>query len=78
MRGADLGFAPSGARAARLDTQNRERLADSIAAIADALELDSPATGLEAALAQLRRQPAHPGLFALYHDMAVAASLSDA
>jgi HEXXH motif-containing protein len=78
---AETLFAPSVDRAAALDAWVRARLADSVEIIANALRDSGCETGLDsvgAALAETRRGPVSPGLFAIYHDLAVAAGEDDA
>jgi len=62
-----------GTRVAELDAFARRALAESVLTISEALE-DFSAADVPAALTAVREAPAHPGLFAIYHDMAVAAA----
>jgi HEXXH motif-containing protein len=72
-------FVSSAGRAAALDRRMRARLADSVAIIANALRECGCETGLAPgrALAEVRRRPVSPGLFAIYHDLATAAGEDD-
>ncbi len=65
-------FAPDAERAAQLDVAVRAGLAKSLAAVFDALEIDSGDAGRKRLSSALAAGPVAPGVFALYVEMVLA------